>query len=105
MAWSKESRQSRGYGPEWDRIRLRILKRDANICQPCKRLGRVHTGTHVDHIISKANAQALRWTKAQIDADSNLQCINVECHKAKTAEETGRKLKPRRIVGPDGWPA
>jgi len=94
MAWSKESRQSRGYGAEWDRIRRRILKRDAGICQPCKKLGRIHIGTHVDHIVSKAKAQAMRWTKAQIDADSNLQCINAECHKAKTAEETGRKLKP-----------
>lgn len=104
MAWSKESRQSRGYGAEWERIRARVLKRDCGICQPCKKQGRIHAGTHVDHIVSKAKAAALGWTKEQIDAESNLQCINAECHKIKTIEETGKKYQPPVKIGLDGWP-
>lgn len=102
MSWSKESRHARGYGAEWDRVRKVVLARDGGICQPCRRDGRVCLGTEVDHIVSKAKAQRLGWTKAQIDSESNLQCINSECHKKKTVEESGKKRRP--VIGLDGWP-
>jgi 5-methylcytosine-specific restriction enzyme A len=104
MAWSKESRKSRGYGPEWDKLRKTILERDFGICRPCKAKGIIHAGTHVDHIISKAKAKAMGWTKAQIDHPSNLQCINADCHEAKTAEEQGKKIRPKVMIGLDGFP-
>lgn len=104
MAWSKLSRQERGYGSDWDRLRKIILARDFGICQPCKKQGRIHAGTHVDHIVSKANAENMRWSKAQMDAESNLQCINKDCHRIKTEEEQGKKLRPVVIIGSDGWP-
>jgi hypothetical protein len=44
----------------------------------------------------------LKWTDAQIDAESNLQCINSECHKIKTLKEEGKRIKPK--IGADGWP-
>ncbi|HJV75356.1 MAG TPA: HNH endonuclease [Noviherbaspirillum sp.] len=102
MAWSKTSRIERGYGPEWDKTRKRILARDCNVCQPCKAKGIVHLGSEVDHITSKAKARKLGWADEQIEADSNLQCINRECHKRKTQEEKG--CRPRPAIGPDGWP-
>ena len=103
MAWSKESRQSRGYGPAWDKLRRLILQRDEGICQPCYRgTGRIHSGTHVDHIISKAKAKRLGWTQEQMDDESNLQCINSDCHKIKTEEEQGKSIRP--TIGLDGWP-
>lgn len=104
MAWSKESRQSRGYGAAWDRVRKQILSRDFGICQPCKAKGRIHAGTHVDHIVSKAKAKAMGWTRERMDHPSNLQCINADCHKAKTEEEQGKALRPKVKVGVDGWP-
>lgn len=88
MAWSRESRHKRGYGTAWEKLRLRILKRDNYLCQPCKRTGRIHTASEVDHRISKANGGT--------DDEGNLQAINAECHKAKTAEESGRPLKPHQ---------
>ncbi len=100
--WSKESRQSRGYGAAWDKIRLRILKRDCGICQPCKKAGRVTIGNQVDHIISKAKAATLGWSQAQIDADTNLQAICEPCHKMKTKVERG--FVPKGETGADGWP-
>lgn len=104
MAWSKESRQSRGYGAKWDKTRARILKRDCGICQPCLKRGILHVGTEVDHIISKANAKKIGWTEEQIEADSNLQTICHDEHKRKTAEEQGKALWPKVKIGVDGFP-
>lgn len=59
-------------------------------------------GSQVDHIVSKANAKRMGWAQAQIDADSNLQCICESCHKDKTQREQGHE--PKREIGRDGWP-
>lgn len=105
MAWSKESRQSRGYGAAWDRVRLVILRRDADQCQCkyCKAALVPEFANEVDHIVPKAKAKAMGWTQAQMDAESNLQAINRECHKRKSKEDEGKTLRPRKVIGPDGW--
>jgi 5-methylcytosine-specific restriction protein A len=104
MPWPTTSRRSRGYGPEWDRLRKEILERDSYLCQcrHCKAEGRTSLATEVDHVVSKSKARALGWTDAQIDAPSNLQSINGDCHKRKTDEDEGRTK--RQPVGLDGWP-
>ncbi len=106
MAWSKESRQSRGYGAEWERKRKLILIRDNNLCQcsHCKAAGDTRLATEVDHVVSKAEAKRRGWTQAQIEADSNLQSINHACHLRKSQEEQGKTLKPKVRIGTDGWP-
>lgn len=104
MAWSKESRQSRGYDATWDRTRGLVVVRDKGLCQPCLRAGRVTRFRDVDHIVPKAEAKRLRWTRAQTDALSNLQCICGPCHDAKTAKENGREHRPKVQTGLDGWP-
>lgn len=104
MAWSKESRHSRGYGAEWDKIRKAVIKRDCGMCQECKRQGRVTMGREVDHITNKAKAKAMGWTDDQIDALTNLQLLCSPCHKAKTAKDEGRTYRPKVRIGLDGWP-
>lgn len=104
MAWSKESRQSRGYGAAWDRIRKVVMARDFGLCQPCRRRGLVTIATAVDHIISKAKAKTLRWSQARTDAESNLQAICQPCHDAKTEEEQGKVKRLKTVPGADGWP-
>lgn len=94
MPWPTTSRQSRGYGAEWDKLRLRILIRDKHLCQPCLRQGRVHPADQVDHRIPKAQGGT--------DDEANLQAICTPCHKAKTAEEAGGR--PTVGSDPDGWP-
>lgn len=74
------SRQERGYGAEWDRLRLQILERDERLCQPCLKADRVSVGTQVDHITPKS--------RGGTDDPANLQAICIECHKAKTARES-----------------
>lgn len=83
------SRHERGYGSAWDRLRARILKRDAGICQPCLQDGHVHQGTEVDHKIPKAQGGT--------DDEDNLQTICHERHKAKTVAEA---LAARGITAP-----
>lgn len=104
MTWSKLSRQERGYGAEWERTRKRILQRDCGLCQcrHCKAENRVTPAHEVDHIMSKAKAAKLGWSAQRVDADSNLQAINRDCHKRKTIEDEGRKVKVR--IGLDGFP-
>lgn len=84
VGWSdpmRGSRQSRGYGAEWDKTRLQILKRDNYLCQcaDCKAKDRIRPASQVDHIINKAAGGT--------DDPSNLQAINALCHKIKTARE------------------
>ena len=105
MPWSKESRQSRGYGAAWEKVRLQVIERAKGLCEKCIKAGRVTPGRDVDHVVSKAKARLLRWPQAKIDSLSNLQYLCGPCHKAKTAEETGRKLRePTPEIGLDGWP-
>ncbi len=96
MAWSRTSRHERGYGTEWDKARKRVLVRDKYLCQPCLAEGRVHLATEVDHRIPKAEGGT--------DDDDNLQAINAECHKLKTARDSGRRMRTRVVIGKDGWP-
>lgn len=97
MAWPTASRHERGYGTAWDKLRARILARDKHLCQPCLRGSRVRPGTEVDHKTPKA--------RGGTDDEGNLEAICPDCHKAKTAEESGKKLRRRVRIGVDGWPA
>ncbi len=76
------SRQSRGYGAEWEQTRKRILRRDKGLCQPCLSNGRPRPARQVDHKVPKFEGGT--------DDDDNLQSICNECHVAKTAEEAKR---------------
>lgn len=105
MNWSKESRQSRGYGPAWDKVRKAVMVRDGGLCQVCLKAGRYGViAKAVDHIISKAKAKTLRWTDVQTEHPSNLQAICDPCHAAKTEEEQGKRKRAKMVPGPDGWP-
>lgn len=105
MPWSNESRQSRGYGATWEKLRKRVIARAKGLCEKCAREGRVGPGRDVDHVVSKAKATRLGWSQARIDNLSNLQYLCEPCHKEKTAAEQGRKLKPAKVqIGLDGWP-
>ena len=93
--WANQSsRHARGYGYAWTKARDAALARDQYLCQPCLALGRYTQARAVDHIIPKA--------KGGDDSPSNLQSICDPCHKAKTAKESGKPLRPR--IGIDGWP-
>lgn len=106
MAWGTASRQSRGYGPAWDRKRKTILARDGGLCrcQQCRDSGAPLIASEVDHIISKAKAKSMGWSDARIEADSNLQSMHPDCHKRKTQEERGKRFTPKQRIGEDGFP-
>jgi 5-methylcytosine-specific restriction protein A len=104
--WSTLTRQQRGYGRDWELKRARVLERDSHLCQclHCKASGRVAVATEVDHIVSRAKAQALGWTEEQAEDEANLQAINTDCHKRKTQEERGKHFRSKVRIGLDGWP-
>lgn len=104
MAWSKESRQSRGYGAEWTKVRAEVIERDLGMCQECKRQGRVAAGRDVDHKVSKAKAAHMGWREDQIESTANLEYLCKTCHDEKTARENGRTYRPKVQIGLDGWP-
>lgn len=91
-----KTRQQRGYGAAWDRLRKRILARDRYLCQPCLRKGRVRQATAVDHVHPKANGGT--------DDEANLQAICDPCHDEKSATDRGQRRKLRPAYGADGWP-
>lgn len=105
MPWSKESRQSRGYGAEWEKVRAKVIERAKGMCEECARQGRVAAGKDVDHITSRVKAKVLRWSTAKTEHPSNLQYLCTRCHDRKSAKETGRTYRePRPAIGLDGWP-
>lgn len=105
MAWGTKSRHERGYDSAWVKVRNQVMERDGGQCQSCKRAGRMTLARAVDHIVSKAKAAALRWTRAQTDHPSNLEAICDSCHAVKSEAEQGKtKRPPKRGVGADGWP-
>lgn len=95
------SRHARGYGSEWDRLRVQILKRDNYLCQcqDCRALGRIKPASEVDHIVNKAQGGT--------DDPSNLQAINPDCHRVKSAREAaaGRGLRTMPVPGGGGGEA
>lgn len=82
----RKSAADRGYGWDWQKLRLRILKRDGYICRcdRCKEDGVVRPAHEVDHRIPKFEGGT--------DADDNLQAINRDCHALKTQAEAKRAL-------------
>ena len=80
--FTKLSRQARGYGSAWDKLRLVVLRRDGGVCQPCQGAGRTVLGNIVDHKVPKAEGGT--------DDMENLQTICKPCHARKTAFESGR---------------
>lgn len=105
MPWSNESRQSRGYGAEWEKVRVRVIERAKGMCEVCAKQGRVAQGRDVDHVVSKARAKVLGWSQKKVDNLQNLQLLCHLCHRKKTANENGRTYhEPRPAIGVDGWP-
>lgn len=105
MPWGKKSRQERGYGAAWTKVRKIVMERDKGLCQVSLRKGLIVRATEVDHIVSKAEAKRRGWPDEKVDHPDNLQAISKQEHLIKTEAEQGKtKRPPRPKIGPDGWP-
>lgn len=86
------TRHQRGYGTNWEKLRLTILRRDNGLCQECLRNGILKAvgdkpySAFCDHIVPKAEGGT--------DDESNLQTLCRTCHTAKTDKE---KLRGRGV--------
>lgn len=72
-------------GGNWQRIRERILMRDAGLCQEFLRAGETTAAAQVDHITT--------LEAGGTDADSNLQSLCVKCHDEKTKREAQERAQ------------
>lgn len=93
MAWSKESRQKRGYGKAHEAMRAHLMA-TVVLCEECTRNGRTTVGKVADHRIPKAQGGT--------DDRDNYQWLCQPCSDAKTILEKGGT--PRPAIGEDGWP-
>jgi 5-methylcytosine-specific restriction protein A len=71
---------SRGYGPEWRRLRAQVL-REEPLCRLCleEQPKRYTQATHIDHVLCKAHGGT--------DSRSNLRGLCASHHAGKTARE------------------
>lgn len=80
--WAGGSRHERGYGTEWDKIRIKVLERDGWLCQCSQCRGgdlRVMAANEVNHIKPKAAGGS--------DDMWNLQAVSAACHLRITQEQ------------------
>jgi 5-methylcytosine-specific restriction protein A len=75
------SRQARGYGAAWEKLRATVL-REEPLCRAC--LPRVTAASTVDHIVPKSEGGS--------DDRSNLRALCRECHARKSSAE-GRRAR------------
>lgn len=102
MAWSKLSRQARGYGRAHELMRARVLAEEP-LCYLClaKTPPQYTPATIADHKTAKAEGGT--------DDRDNYGGACKPCHDAKTAQEAARAQGrspslPRPPIGIDGWP-
>ena len=77
MGYNPGTPTEQGYGWKWQKLRIKILKRDGYQCRLCGDDAR-----EVDHIKPKANGGT--------DDEDNLQALCVACHRVKTAKESNK---------------
>lgn len=68
--------------------------RNNPLCVRCKAKGKITPAMHLDHVVPLAKLGA--------DEEDNMQGLCIPCHKEKTAEDFGHKLKVK--IGVDGYP-
>jgi len=83
-AKANHQRLSDKSGHAWSKIRVRILRRDCGLCQPCKREGRLTLAEQVDHIVPVA--------KGGGNEEGNLQSICATCHQDKSRADLGLRV-------------
>ena len=74
------TRQERGYGASWQRLRKIVLNREP-LCRHCKAMGKLTPAKEVDHIDGNVNNSSM----------NNLQPLCKGCHSRKTAKGRGIK--------------
>jgi len=76
-----ETRQARGYGADWQRVRRAVLDAEP-LCRMCNAVGRVTAATEVDHIAGFGGLDDPR----RLDA-TNLRPLCAPCHRSRTARQ------------------
>ena len=87
----KTQRVARLGGWEWELKRRGQLRREPS-CRRCLSVGVMRAAREVDHVVA--------LHRGGTNGDDNLQSLCRECHRDKTAEDRGHRVRPR--IGLDG---
>lgn len=81
------SEHVRQRGAGYERLRLSVLREASGVCQcaDCRAQGRLRPAHEVDHVLPL-------WAGGTDDV-ANLQAINRDCHRAKSAREAAARAK------------
>ena len=86
--WDRRTpRQQRGLGRDHEKMRERVLDEEP-FCRACQEAGRISLTTVADHILNRAAGGT--------NERSNYQGLCDDCHKLKTAQESGRGRRRRQ---------
>lgn len=78
----RPSAAARGYGPDWVKLRARVLRGEP-CCRECARRGLEVPATVVDHVVP------VRLAPQRLLDPTNLQALCRPCHDAKTNRADG----------------
>jgi 5-methylcytosine-specific restriction protein A len=84
------TRQQRGYGEHWQRLRKLVLAEEP-LCAECLKAGRTVSAEEVDHRVPLA--------RGGTNDRSNLQALCKSCHSRKTNREDGGGFRRGRGIG------
>ena len=73
-----------------------VVRKQEPFCRHCLAKGKYTPTTEIDHIRP--------LFKGGSDDRANLQGLCDECHRIKSAKDTGKVAAPRLVIGEDGWP-
>ena len=82
---------------KWRKLRRAHLAREP-LCRECLKEGKVTPATDVDHIEPHRGDKDKFWNGAK-------QSLCAQCHGRKSAEENGKRVRPKIEVdgSPEGW--
>lgn len=72
--------------PDWQQLRIEVLKRDKYECQECKRQGRVYTEYQDQHKHKRLDVDHIKeiYTHPELALElDNLETLCVKCHNQK----------------------
>jgi 5-methylcytosine-specific restriction enzyme A len=82
--------------PAWRKLRERVIVRDNNECQSCKRAGRVGKAENVHHIKEVKQHPELALVS------SNCECICIPCHNEEH-DRLNKYIRKKKVFDDERW--
>lgn len=88
MSWDSSSRRRKELPPDWEKIRKRVLRRDASMCQ--------HIDVNTGEICGEHASEVDHIRRGNNHSDSNLQSLCTYHHRRKSSAEGAEAVARKR---------